>query len=60
MELKFSAFPEDVRSGAIQAYQACLMVERAPSDANGAKLHKERIELLADNVLAGFSKLTSC
>lgn len=58
MENKFSALPDDVRSAAIEAYQTCLLGEKAPPDANGAKLQKERLELLADNILAGFSRLT--
>lgn len=57
---KFSELPDDVRGAVIQAYQDCLVGERAPSDDNGAKLQRERFELLAANIMAGFEKLTSC
>lgn len=58
MSNKFTELPEDVRNAAIEAYQTCLLGEKAPPDANGAKLQKERLENLADNILAGFSRLT--
>lgn len=56
---KFFLSDHDVRSAAIQVYLVYLAQERAPSDDNGAKLQNERFGLLAVNIMAGFSKLTS-
>lgn len=53
-------FPEDVREVVIQAYLMGINGEKAPSDENGAKLQKERFEMLASNIKAGFEKLISC
>lgn len=58
--MKFEELPEDVRSAVIQVYVMCFMEEKAPSDENGAKLQKERFEMLASNIKAGFEKLISC
>lgn len=58
--MKFEEFPEDVREAVIQAYLMGINGEKAPSDDNGAKLQKERLEMLASNIKSGFEKLITC
>lgn len=55
----FEQFPEDVRKAAIDAYVMGLRNTQAPSDDQSATIQKERMELLAKNVVAGFSALIS-
>ncbi|HFJ1617435.1 TPA: hypothetical protein ACGTKP_000240 [Salmonella enterica] len=53
----FGHLPDDVRSAAIHVYVTALSNIESPTDEDSRDIQKKRLEMLASNIVAGFTRL---
>ncbi|EFV7691862.1 hypothetical protein K4B75_004088 [Shigella boydii] len=53
----FDHLPDDVRSAAIRVYVTALSNSEPPIDEESRDIQKKRFEMLASNIIAGFTQL---